>query len=97
VGVRGEEDRKARGERIQVETARDRAADILDGIRERKCQLLNRRGAGLANVIARDRDRVPIRCFFRAETEYLGDEGEARLGRIDVRAARYVLFQDVVL
>ena len=74
-----------------------RARHVLDRVREGERELLHRRRAGLANVIAGDRDRIPVRHLRRAEAEDLGDEREDRLGRIDVRAARDVLLEDVVL
>ena len=74
-----------------------RALHVLDRVRERERELLHRRRSGLADVVAGDRDRIPARHLRGAEPEDLGDEREARLRRIDVRAARDVLLEDVVL
>ena len=70
---------------------------VLDRVRERERELLHRRRARLADVVAADRDRIPLRHLRGAEAEDLGDQREARPGRIDVRAARDVLLEDVVL
>ena len=75
----------------------ERLLHILDRVRKRKRELLNGRRAGFADVVAGDRDRIPVRHLGGAEAEDLGDQRETRLRRIDVRAARDVLLEDVVL
>ena len=53
--------------------------------------------AGFTDVIAGDRDRVPLRHVLRAVLEDVGDDPHARPWRIDVRAAGDVLLQQIVL
>ena len=48
-------------------------------------------------MVARDRDRVPVGDFLGAVRENIRDQAHRRLRRIDIRAARNVLLQDVVL
>ena len=43
--------------------------DVLDRVRERERELLHRRRAGFANVVAGDRDRIPVRHLGGAEAE----------------------------
>ncbi len=72
-------------------------AHVLDRVGEGERQLLHRRRSGLADVVARDRDRIPVRHLGRAEAEDLGDEAQRRRGRIDVRPAGDVFLEHVVL
>ena len=64
---------------------------------ERERDLLRRRRARLAHVVAADRDRVPPGDPLAAVGEHVRDDPHRRLRRIDVRAARGVLLQQVVL
>ena len=66
-------------------------------MRERERHFLDRGRARLADVIAADRDRVPVRELALAEGEDVGDDPERRARRIDVGAARDVFLEDVVL
>src|SRR3712207_7842668 len=50
--------------------------------------LLRGRRAGLADVVAADRNRVPVRHLGGAVGEGVRDEAERRRGRVDVGAAR---------
>ena len=75
----------------------ERRFDVSDGVREREGDLLRGGRTGFADVIAGDRDRIPVRDFARAESERVGDQSQARLRRIDVGAARDVLLEDIVL
>ena len=61
VDVRVEEERQPRREVVDVEAALDRLLDVGEAVLERERQLLLRRRAGLADVVAGDRDRVPAR------------------------------------
>ena len=98
VVVRREEEREPRRERRRpARPAAMRLLHVLDRVRERERELLHRRRAGLADVVAGDRDRIPVRHLGGAEAEDLRDQREARARRIDVRAARDVLLEDVVL
>ena len=97
VVVRVEEEREALAERVDVEPRVDRRLHVGDRVGEGERHLLHRRRARLADVIAADRDRVPLRHLALAEREDVGDDAQRRLGRIDVGAARDVLLEDVVL
>ena len=97
VVVRVEEEREPRPERVDVEAGVARRLHVGDRVGERERHFLHRRRARLANVVAADRDRVPLRHFALAEREDVGDDAQRRLRRIDVGAARDVLLQDVVL
>ena len=52
VEVAVEEEREPRREVVDVEAARDRRLDVLDAVGQREGQLLRRRRAGLADVVA---------------------------------------------
>ena len=54
---------------LDVETRIDGCLHVGDRIGEREGQFLHRGAAGLANVITRDRDRVPLRHVARAVLE----------------------------
>ena len=66
-------------------------------VREREGQLLDGRRASFANVVAGNRDRIPARHLVRAEAKHLRDQRQAGSRRINVRAARDVLLENVVL
>src|SRR2546427_348687 len=70
---------------------------VLEAVRERERQLLRRRRPRLPHVIARHRNRIEAHSLDRDEAAHVGREPERRLDRIDVRAARDELLQDVVL
>ena len=53
--------------------------------------------AGFADVIAGDRDGVPLGKFVAAPGKNIGDDAHRRAHRINVRAARDVFLEDVVL
>src|SRR5205085_11932000 len=60
------EEREARREVVDIEAAGLSALDVGEAVGERERELLRRRGARLANVVAGDRDRVPFRRVLRA-------------------------------
>ena len=95
VGV--EEEREPARERVDLEPGVDRRLDVGDAVGERERQLLRGRRARLADVVARDRDRVPARQPLGAVAEGVDGEAHARPGREDVVPAGDVLLQDVVL
>ena len=66
-------------------------------MRHRKPELLDGRRAGLPQVIARNRDRVPARQPLAAVGEQIGGKSHGWPGRKNVGAPRCVLLQDVVL
>ena len=66
VGV--EEEGEPRGEVVDVEAALDRPLDVGEAVLEREGELLLGGRAGLADVVAGDRDRVPARHVARCTT-----------------------------
>ena len=60
VAVRVEEERHARHEVVDVEAGVDAPLHVLDAVAQRERQLLQRRRARFADVIAAHRDRVPL-------------------------------------
>jgi hypothetical protein len=55
--------------------------DVVQAVGQREGQLLGRRRAGLANVIAADRHGVPLRHVPRAELDHVDRQAHRRLGR----------------
>src|SRR5712691_3724465 len=97
VEMRVEEEGETRREVIDVETALDRPVDVCEAVRERERELLRRGRAGLADVVARDRDRMPLGHLLRAELDHVRDQPHRRLGREDELLLRDVLLEDVRL
>ena len=89
--------RQPAGEGVDVKPARAGRLDVGDAVGEGEGQLLGRGRAGLAHVVAADRDRVPARQLARAELEDVRHQAHRGCRGIDVRAARDVLLEDVVL
>jgi hypothetical protein len=75
----------------------DRRLHVGDRVRERERDLLDRRAALLAHVVARDRDRVPLRDVLVAVGEDVGREPHRAFGRVDEVTPRGVFLEDVVL
>ena len=78
-------------------TAPDDLLDIGDPVGEGEGEFLRRRRAGLANVVAADRDRVETRHLGRAELDHVGDDAHRRCGRGDPLLLRDELLEHVVL
>jgi hypothetical protein len=97
VVVAVEEERQPRGELVDVHAAIDRRLHVRDPGAERERDLLHRAAALLAEVVTRDRDRVPLRDVLRAVLEDVRREPHGRLRRVDVVPARDVLLEYVVL
>ena len=97
VGERGEEKGQARRELIEVQSHGQRPPHVLEAVRERERHLLRRRRARLPHVIARHGDRIDAQALDRDEPAHVDREAQRRLDRIDVRAARDELLEDVVL
>ena len=74
-----------------------RRVHVGDAVGEGEGHLLRRRRAGLGHVVAGDRDGVPPRDLLSAVGERVRDEPQGRFRRVDIRAARDVLLQHVVL
>src|SRR5262249_5597453 len=91
------EEREPRGEVVHVETASDAAFHVREAVGERERELLRGRASRFADVVARDRNRIPERRVLRAPLEAVDDETKRGLDRKAPRVLRHVLFQDVVL
>src|SRR5256886_16468949 len=70
---------------------------VLERVGEREAPLLRRGRPGLSHVITRDRDGVEAHPLGVDEAAHVDRHPQRRLDRIDVRAARDELLQDVVL
>jgi hypothetical protein len=95
--VAGEEEGQPRSELVHREPGVQGRLHVGDPVRERERHLLDRGRPGLAHVVAADRDRVPSREALAAVGEQVRDEPHRGLRRVDVRAPRGVLLQQVVL
>jgi hypothetical protein len=97
VVVRVEEERQALAEGVRLQTAVDARLHVGNAVRERERHLLHGRRSRLADVIAADRNRVPLRRLALAERDDVRGDTQRRTRRVDIRAARDVLLEDVVL
>ena len=97
VVVSVEEEGEALAEAVGREPRLDRRLAVGDSVREREGEFLDGVGAGLANVVAGDRDRVEAGQPSLAVGEQIGRDPHRRPRREDVVPARYVLLEDVVL
>ena len=92
-----EEEAQARREVVDVEAARDRLLDIGQAVLERERELLRRGRARLADVVARDRDRMPARHRARAPLDHVAEQPHRRIDRETPLLLGDVLLQDVGL
>jgi len=97
VQVRVEEEREPRREVVHVEPPLDPPLHVREPVRERERELLRRRRPRLPDVVAGDRDRMPLRHLPRAELDHVRHQPHRRLGREDVLLLRDVLLEDVRL
>ncbi len=95
--LRAEEERKLRGKLVDFQSGLERISNILNGIGDRECDLLNGGGASFANVIAGNGNGVVARKMVFGKGEDIGDQAHRRLRRIDIRPACDEFFEDVVL
>src|SRR5438876_8121720 len=95
--VRVEEERQAGREVVHLESAVHAPADVFHAVRQGEGQLLSGGRPCFANVIAADRNRVPLRYLLRAEFERVDDEAHGRFRREDPLLLGLIFFQDVVL
>ena len=95
VGV--EEEGEARSEVVHVEAALHRRLHVGEPVGEREGELLGGGRAGLADVVAGDGDRVPLRHLTGTELDHVDAEAHRRLGREDPLLLRDVLLEDVRL
>src|SRR5205807_10058683 len=97
VVVAVEEECDARRELVDFEPRVERRLHVGDPVRKRERNLLDRRAAFLAEVIAADRDRVPLRDTVLAIRESVGGQPDRSLGGVNKVPARDVLLENVVL
>ena len=97
VVVAVEEEGQAGGEVVDLQAGVERRLHVGHAAGEREGDLLDGARALLAEVVAGDRDRVPLRDPLAAVGEQVGGQPHARLGRVDEVPARDVLLEDVVL
>src|SRR5689334_8401157 len=90
VVVRIEEEREAWRKIVDFQSGFQSRFDVSDRISKGEGDLLDRGRAGFANMIAADRNRVPLRHFTRAKRERIGNQSQTRLRWKDVSPARDV-------
>ena len=95
--VRVEEEGELGGKFIHIQPGLDGRLHVGDGIGQGESHFLHGGRAGLADVVAGDADRVPVRHFGLAVAEDIGDQAHGRRGREDICAAGNIFLQDVVL
>ena len=95
--MRVPEEGDAWSDRVDFETGVARGPQIRLAVGERKRDLFDRRRSGFADVIARDRNRIPLRHRARAIRHHVGNQAHRLARRIDVGAAGGVFFKHVVL
>ena len=97
VEVAVEEERQARGELLDVEAAGQAQLDVAEAVGEGEGELLRGRRAGLADVVAGDRQRLVVRDVLGAVLHEVADQAQVRLGREQPLLLRDVLLEDVGL
>jgi hypothetical protein len=95
--VRVEEERQPRREVVHRQPGGARRLHVGDSVGEREGCFLHRCRARFADVVAGNRNRVPVRQLVPAPRENVGDDAHRRTHRIDVRPPGDVFLQDVVL
>ena len=91
------EKRYARCELVDGEPRLDAGAYIFDAVGERIGELEVLRRAGFLHVIAGHRNRIELWHLRGGVGEDVGDDANARAGRIDISVAHHEFFEDVVL
>ena len=89
--------RQPRREVVDVEAARERLLDVGEPVLECEGELLRGGRAGLADVVAGDRDRVPARHVARAPLDHVAAQAHRRVDRKAPLLLRDVLLEDVGL
>ena len=92
-----EEETQARREVIDVEATRDGVLDVGEPVLEGEGELLGGGRARLADVVARDADRVPARHVAGAPLHHVGDQPHRRIDREAPLLLRDVLLENVGL
>src|SRR5258708_24498279 len=89
--------REPAGEVVDVEPASESALDVGEAVGKRERQLLRGRRSRFADVVAADRDRVPLWRVRRAPLEAVDDQTQRGLDGKAPGVLRHVLLQNVVL
>src|SRR5258705_8533690 len=92
-----EEERKARGKVINIQTSLQRRFNVSDTVRERESDFLHCSRTRFTYVVTANRNRVPVGHFAGTVGEDVGNQTQRGPWWIDVSAARDVLLQNVVL
>ena len=92
-----EEEAEARREVVDPQAPGEGVLDIGHPVGDREGQLLDRGRAGLADVVAADRDRVPARHLVGPELDRVGHEAHRGPGREEELFLGDELLEDVVL
>src|SRR3954447_1562194 len=93
VEMRVEEEREPRREVVDVEAALRCRLDVGEPVGEGERKLLRCGRPRLADVVARDRDRMPEWHLPRTKLDQVEDEPHRRLGRKDPLLLRDVLLE----
>ena len=97
IHLRRKEKRHPRGKTVDAQTRRDGRPQVRDPVGQCERHLLHRGGPGLTDVVAADRDGVPLREVVRAVDKHVCNQAQGGLRWEDVRPAGNVLLEDVVL
>src|SRR5262245_28397657 len=92
--VHVEEEREPWPEVIDFETGIERRLNVSGRVSQRESDLLDRVSAGFANMIAADRDGVPLRHLLLTKREDVSDDAHRLARRINVGPPCDVLLQD---
>src|ERR1044072_6958165 len=88
---------RPRRERIDVEPARQALLDVGESVRQRERQLLGGRRSRFTDVIARDRNGVPLRHVPGGELDQVDDDPQAGPRREAPAFLRDVFLENVIL
>ena len=97
IQARGKDPRNTRRKRVHILTRFQRRFYVSDRVRERKGDLLHHRRPRFADMVRADGNRIPVRNLLRTIRERIRHQPHRRTRREDVRTARDVLFQNIVL
>ena len=82
---------------VNVEAGLNGSLDVSDAVCNGECNFLRCCGTSLADVVARDGNRVPVRDVLGAIFKNVRDQAHGRARRENVSAACRILLQNVVL
>ena len=92
-----EEEAETGGEVVDVQTSGQRSLHVSEPVGQGEGQFLGGRRAGLPDVVAGDRHRIPAGHFGGGKADDVGDQAYRRPRRKDVLLLGLVLLEDVVL